>query len=66
MPAQWTGELIGQMHLKKVTKKELAEELGVTPEYVSMVLNGHKSPESAETRFFEALHSIITKREEAS
>ena len=30
MPAQWTGELIGQMHLKKVTKKELARAISPT------------------------------------
>lgn len=55
MPAQWTAELIGEMHLKKVSKKMLAEKMGVTPEYVSMVLNGHREPAGAEERFREAL-----------
>lgn len=57
MPAQWTAEVIGEMHLKKITKKELARELGVTPEYVSMVLNGHREPEGAENRFRAAVES---------
>lgn len=61
MPAQWTGELIGQMHIERVSKKALANELGVTPEYVSMVLNGHKSPEGAEERFFEAFKQIVKR-----
>lgn len=47
MPAQWTADLIGEMHLARVSKKQLAERLGVTPEYVSMVLNGHREPDGA-------------------
>ena len=43
------------MHLKGITKKELAQRLGVTPEYVSMVLNGHRNPEGAEQRFRAAV-----------
>ena len=70
MPAQWTGELIGEMHLKgitakqlhlaRVSKKQLAERLGVTPEYVSMVLNGHREPDGAAGRFKGALAQIIS------
>lgn len=64
MPAQWTGELIGKMHIERVTAKAMAEELGVTPEYVSMVLNGHKSPNGAEERFLAAFREILRKRGE--
>ena len=53
--------MIGQMHIERVSKKALANELGVTPEYVSMVLNGHKSPEGAEERFFEAFKQIVKR-----
>ena len=42
MPAQWTADLIGEMHLNGVSKRRLAEQMGLTPEYVSMVLNGHR------------------------
>ena len=59
MPAQWTADLIGEMHLARVSKKQLAEHLGVTPEYVSMVLNGHRDPDGAAGRFREALTQII-------
>ena len=31
MPAQWTADIIGEMHLNGVRKQELAKELGVTP-----------------------------------
>lgn len=59
MPAQWTADLIGQMHLLKIHKKRLAAELGVTPEYVSMVLNGRRDPPGAEEKFRRALARII-------
>ena len=60
MPAQWTADLIGEMHLARVSKKQLAERLGVTPEYVSIVLNGHREPDGAAGRFKEALTRIIS------
>ena len=59
MPAQWTGDLVGQMHNNKITKKQLAEQMGVTPEYVSMVLNGHRTPSGAEETFRAAVNFII-------
>ena len=63
MPAQWTADLIGEMHLARVSKKQLAERLGVTPEYVSMVLNGHRDPDGACARFREALNQIREEQE---
>lgn len=48
MPAQWTADLISEMHLKSITKKQLAFEAGYTAEYVSMLLNGHRQPKNAE------------------
>lgn len=62
MPAQWTADLVGQMHLHKISKKELSEELGLTVEYVSMVLNGHRDPADAEQRFRAALDRLIERR----
>lgn len=59
MPAQWTWELVGQMHKHKITNKRLADALGVTPEYVSMVLNGHRDPAGAEEKFRAALDKLI-------
>lgn len=59
MPAQWTGQIVGEMHLKGVSKKDLADHMGYTPEYVSMVLNGHKTPKNAEAKFRAALGELI-------
>lgn len=54
--------LIGEMHLKGVTAKELAEEAGWNPKYLSVVLNGHKTPKKAEQTLKTALNRIEVKR----
>ena len=59
MPAQWTAEIIGEMHLKGVTHKKLAEAVGWHPKYLSAVLNGKKTPTGAETKLRSALSGII-------
>ncbi|MBC8546490.1 hypothetical protein H8711_06020 [Clostridiaceae bacterium NSJ-31] len=58
MPAQWTAEIVGEMHLKGITAKQLAEHMGLNPKYVSVVLNGHREPKGAENRFRKALDEI--------
>lgn len=63
MPKKWTGKLVGMMHDHKITGGQLADELGVSREYVSMVLNGRRSPDGAEERFTAALKSIIKRKE---
>lgn len=56
--------MVGLMHDNRITKSQLADELGVTREYVSMVLNGHKTPTNAEERFTAAVKRIIIKSKE--
>ena len=60
MLAQWIGDLVGQMHKWKITMKQLADHLGVSREYVSMVLNGHREPAGAEAKFRAAVDEIIS------
>ncbi|UZT82929.1 helix-turn-helix domain-containing protein [Caproicibacterium sp. BJN0003] len=62
MPENWTGKIIGKMHVCRVSKKQLAAQLGYTPEYVSMVLNGHRTPNGAETEFAKALDELIRQK----
>lgn len=63
MPADWTAKLIAKLHMNRISKKRLAEQLGYTPEYVSMVLNGHRSPNGAESEFAKALDELIQKKQ---
>lgn len=64
MPAQWTGNLVGRMHNSRISNRELADKLGVSNKWVSMVLNGHRSPKDAEQRFNAALDELIKEKEE--
>lgn len=66
MPKKWTGNLVGLMHDEKVSFSELADELGVTNRYVSMVLNGHRDPAGAEEKFTAALNRIIQRRTQST
>lgn len=64
MLAQWIADLVGQMHKFKISNKQLAERLSITPEYVSMVLNGHREPAGAKEKFEAAVERIIAERGE--
>ncbi len=62
MPAQWTAEVIGKMHLYGIKIQELAEYLDYHPKYVSMVLNGKKEPKRAEFIFTAAVDKMIAEK----
>ena len=42
--------------------RELSEELGKHPKYVSQIMNGHRLPRKAEEEFNLALNRLIEKR----
>lgn len=63
MPAQWTAELLGEMHLAGVTAKRLAAEAGWHEKYLSAVLNGHREPKNAEQTLRAALARLVEKKE---
>ncbi len=65
MPAQWTAEIIGEMHLRHVTAKQLAEAVDWHPKYLSAVLNGHRAPKDAEAKLREAMRKIESTEREA-
>lgn len=61
MPKKWTGDLVGLMHTNRISFQALADKLGVTNRYVSMVLNGHRDPPGAEEKFRAALDELLSK-----
>lgn len=65
MPAQWTAEVIGKMHLNSISARQLAEELGWHPKYLSAVLNGRRNPADAENKVRSALDRLIPSAPEA-
>ena len=59
MPAQWTADIIGKMHISGITAKQRAEHLHYNPKYVSAVLNGKREPRNAEQVFRKGLEELI-------
>ena len=64
MSEQWIASVVGKMHINRVSQKDIAMQMNVTPEYVSAILNGHRSPAGAEKKFRAALDAIIKSRKE--
>lgn len=62
MPEKWTGRLVGRLHNERITYEELANELGVTKAYISMILNGARKPEGIKDRMEAAVSSIIERK----
>lgn len=46
--------------MAKITTKKLAEASGYTPEYVSMVLNGHRDTKNARIAILSAIELLET------
>ena len=62
MPKKWMGDLVGLMHTHKISFQELADKLGVTNRYVSMILNGHREPAGAKERFCAAVRELVAAK----
>lgn len=66
LPEDWTGDLVGLMHTHRITNKRLADHLGITDRYVSMVLNGKREPPDAEARFSRAVQEMISLQDHST
>ena len=64
MPEKWTGRLVGKMHNERVTGDELAEEMGISKSYVSMILNGKRKPDGIRERMETAFDAVIQRRKD--
>lgn len=62
MPAQWTGEIVKQLHNNKLTKKELAPFIPWNEKYLVQVLNSDNPPKGAEKKVRDALAKLINSR----
>lgn len=62
MPAQWTVDVVGEMHRYHITGKQLAETMGWNPKYLSTVLNGRREPRGAEQKCRRALDVLILEQ----
>lgn len=62
MAEKWTADIVGKLHLNGITRRELASELGVTAQYVTMVLNGKRPPAGMGERMEQAICNIVEQR----
>ena len=58
----WVAEVRGEMYINKVTNLDIADHLGVSPQYVSYIFNGKRNPIDAEMRMRTAVAEIIEQR----
>ena len=62
MLAKWTGEVRGTMHIYEISMQELADELGMSTQFLSALLHCRRNTKDAEFRIRNALMAIIAKR----
>lgn len=62
MDESWTGLIVYSLHTHKIKRSELASEMGITAQYLSMVLNGKKNPKGIRERMETAIQDIIERR----
>lgn len=60
----WTGEIVGLLHINNLTQADIAGKMGVTKEYVSMLLNGKKTASGAEERMRQAISELRSEKQE--
>ena len=63
MLAQWTGDVVGEMHTYCISAKNLAVELDWNEKYLSKVLNCRTTPKGAEDKVRAALERLKKKVE---
>ena len=59
---KWIADVVGIMHINKITNKDIAAKMHVTAEYVSMLLNEKKITKTAEHDIREAIDAILSDR----
>ena len=64
MPEAWTGELVGKMHMHRVSNQDLANEMFCCKSYVGRILNGQRNPKGARERLEAAFERVLEKRKE--
>lgn len=58
------ADIVGRMHVARITGQMLAKESGYNPSYVSEVLNGKKGVEETFTKLLDALSRLEQKQAE--
>lgn len=65
MRPEWTGDVIGKLHVHGLSIKELAESMGYSHEYLSVILNGKREPTGIKEKVEDAVNKLIEQRKES-
>lgn len=60
--AQWITEAAGKMYVNKITQIDLAKHMGVTNDYISLIMRGKKRPRNIEKRIMQAIDDLIANK----
>jgi len=63
---KWIADVVGAMHINKITNRDVAAKMNVTPGYVSMLLNEKKVTKTAENDIRKAIEAIIFERKNST
>ena len=58
----WISNVVGKMHVHKITQMQLAEKVGIRRDYLNKILNGHLAPSNAKERISAAVEELIKER----
>lgn len=61
MSENWTADVVGRMHVARITGQMLAKECGYSAAYVSSVLNGKRGTEETKENILAALDRLEAK-----
>lgn len=59
---KWIAKAVGEMHINKISQADVGKKMGVSSDYVWMILNGKKNPKNAKERVMSAIYEIIEER----
>lgn len=60
----WIANVVGKMHVNKITQNALAEKMGIRRDYLNKILNGIEKPTNVKERVTKALDDLIAERSE--
>lgn len=58
----WIAEVIGKMHVHKITQTALAEHMGRRRDYISRILSGGVRPKGAQESITAAVDEMVAQK----
>lgn len=55
---EWTGDVVRTMHLNRISAQDIADTLGCSRCYISLILCGKRAPKNGQTMITEAINRI--------